>query len=57
MDGLHLTREQLTTARNRILSRFYLRPRIIARTLWRARSWRELSNYIRYGLRQIKEFL
>jgi radical SAM superfamily enzyme YgiQ (UPF0313 family) len=57
MDGLHLTREQLTAARNRILSRFYLRPRIIARTLWRARSLRELGNYLWYGLRQIKEFL
>jgi radical SAM superfamily enzyme YgiQ (UPF0313 family) len=57
MPALRLTKEQLATARNHALRDFYLRPRVIARTLARCRSWRELANYVRYGWLQLKEFL
>ena len=55
--ALHLSREELAAARGRALRRFYLRPRVIARTLGRARSPRALVNYARYGLRLLKEFI
>jgi radical SAM superfamily enzyme YgiQ (UPF0313 family) len=57
MSGLHMSREELTRARNHALKDFYLRPRVVLRTLLRARSGRELWNYARYGLRQLKEML
>ena len=57
MASLHLSRSELARARTRALRRFYLRPRIIARTLARSRSWTELANYARYGWRQLMEFV
>ena len=57
MPALALTRQELVAARNHALKDFYLQPKVILRTLWRARSLRELANYLRYGWRQIKEFL
>ena len=57
MAAVNMTREELAEARNRLLRRFYLRPRVIWRTLTRSRSVAELWNYVRYGLRQLKEFL
>jgi radical SAM superfamily enzyme YgiQ (UPF0313 family) len=57
MPALALTRQELVAARNHALKDFYLRPKVILRTLWRARSPRELANYLRHGWRQIKEFL
>lgn len=57
MPALRMSREELAQARNRALKRFYLRPRIVWRTLRRAGSVRELWNYLRYGLRQLKDFL
>ena len=57
MGSLNLSGEQLAEARNRALKRFYLRPRVILRTLVRARSLRELLNYLRHGLRQLMEFI
>lgn len=54
---LHMTREELVAARNHALRDFYLRPGVIVRTLLRAKSPRELWNYLRYGVRQLREFL
>jgi radical SAM superfamily enzyme YgiQ (UPF0313 family) len=55
MAGLNLSREELAEARGRLLRSFYLRPRVIWRTLRRVRSWREMVNYVRYGWLQFKE--
>jgi len=57
MPTRNMTGEQLAEARNRALRRFYLRPQVIWRTLRRARSLSEFANYVRYGLRQLKDFL
>ena len=57
MAALALSLEELVAARNHALKDFYLQPRVIFRTLCRARSPRELMNYLRYGWRQVKEFL
>lgn len=57
MAALEMSREELMEARNHALKNFYLQPRVILRTLARSRSFRELWNYLRYGLRQLKEFL
>jgi radical SAM superfamily enzyme YgiQ (UPF0313 family) len=57
MRALALSREQLAQARNRALRRFYMRPRVVLRTLLRMRSAREFANYVRYGLRQLKEII
>ena len=40
MDSLELSREDLARARTRALRRFYLRPKVIGRTLWRSGSLR-----------------
>jgi len=56
MPGLYLSVEQFSRLRNRALRQYYLRPRIIARTLRAARSPRELANYLRLGLAQLKDF-
>lgn len=56
MNTLHLKKEEIAEARNWILKAFYLRPTVILRTLLRARSFRELGNYLHYGLRQLREF-
>jgi anaerobic magnesium-protoporphyrin IX monomethyl ester cyclase len=57
MRALALSKEELVASRNHALRSFYLQPRVILRTLLRARSRRELMNYVRYGWRQVKEFL
>ena len=57
MPSLNFTREELASARNRSLRKYYMRPRVILRTLSKARSLKELSNYLTYGLRMMKEFL
>jgi radical SAM superfamily enzyme YgiQ (UPF0313 family) len=53
MPGLYMSVEQLQRARIRAMRDFYLRPRIIVRTLRGARSPRELFNYIKAGVRQL----
>lgn len=50
-----LTKEALAAYRTRALRAFYLRPRTIARTLLGARSPRELRNYVRVGLSQLRQ--
>ena len=45
----HLTAQQLLELRRKAISRFYLRPSYILRTLRKTRSPRILFNYLRYG--------
>jgi radical SAM superfamily enzyme YgiQ (UPF0313 family) len=47
----------LAAARRRVLRRFYLRPRKIARTLGATRSLGEFGNYVRVGLSQLRLLL
>ena len=54
---LHLSKERLESLRHEALRRFYLRPRFILRTLARCRSGKELSNYVRYGVKQLVDLL
>lgn len=56
MPGLHLSIEEFSRLRRRALRKYYLRPRIVLRTLRGARSPKELVNYVRYGLAQLKDF-
>lgn len=57
MDTLFLTKADLIKWRRISLRRFYLRPKIVLRTLAHARSLRELKNYIKYGLIQLSDIL
>jgi radical SAM superfamily enzyme YgiQ (UPF0313 family) len=50
-----LSREELAAYRAAALRSFYLRPRKIARTLLGTRSPRELRNYVRAGLTQLRQ--
>lgn len=50
-----LTSEQLTAWRRRALLKMYLRPRYIARTLWRSGSPRVTLNYIRAGAKRLRQ--
>ncbi|MCC6953896.1 MAG: radical SAM protein [Deltaproteobacteria bacterium] len=49
----HLSIDQLRNFRVHALRRFYLRPRVIARTLAQTRSPREMWNYVRAGVHQL----
>lgn len=51
--GLYLGIEQLKNLRSRVLRDYYLRPKIVARTLRNAKSPKELWNYIRTGTNQL----
>jgi radical SAM superfamily enzyme YgiQ (UPF0313 family) len=57
MPTLHLSLQELAHIRTESLRRFYLRPRFIAKTLSRTRSTRELMNYMKYGLMQMKQIV
>lgn len=57
MPTLALSMEELSGARAHALKNYYLQPRVILRTLLRARSPRVFWNYVRLGLRQLKEFI
>jgi len=57
MPSLRLSMEELSEARAHALKDFYLQPHVVFRTLLRSRSLREFFNYVRYGWRQLKEFL
>ncbi len=50
-----LTKEQLAAYRNLALRKFYVRPRTIVRTLLGVRSPRELRNYVRAGIAQLRQ--
>lgn len=51
--GLYLSIEQLKEMRKKILRRYYLRPKIVARTLRNVGSTREFVNYVRAGAGQL----
>jgi radical SAM superfamily enzyme YgiQ (UPF0313 family) len=53
MPALTMTLDDLAGLRREMLRKFYLRPRFIVRTLWKARSPRVLFNYLKYGLIQL----
>ncbi|MCL5270052.1 MAG: hypothetical protein M1457_05775, partial [bacterium] len=55
--GLYLSVAEFARLRRRAMRQYYLRPRIIIRTLRGARSPRELANYLRHGWRQLKDLL
>lgn len=57
MPSRFLTREQLIVWRKKTLRDFYLRPRIILRTLRSARNPRTLANYLRHGFTQLRDLL
>lgn len=57
MPTKHLTMEELADLRTKCLRQFYMRPSFVARTLGQARSPRELANYVRYGMIQMKQIL
>jgi radical SAM superfamily enzyme YgiQ (UPF0313 family) len=52
-----LSIDELKSLRKRALMKYYLRLPYIISTLSKARSPRALKNYIKYGFRQIKEFM
>ena len=54
--GLHLSIEEMEQLRQRALRKFYLRPKIVIRTLAAVRSPKELFNYMRYGFAQLRDF-
>ncbi len=53
MPGHHLTIEELKELRRKMLKQYYLRPRVIARTLKGIRTPREFVNYVRAGIGQM----
>jgi radical SAM superfamily enzyme YgiQ (UPF0313 family) len=57
MPGVYLTREELADIRRKALRRIYLRPKYILRTLKKARSPKELLNYIKYGSLTLKDLM
>jgi radical SAM superfamily enzyme YgiQ (UPF0313 family) len=50
-----VSKDQLAAYRSAGLRKFYVRPRTIARTLLGVRSPRELRNYVRVGLAQLRQ--
>jgi radical SAM superfamily enzyme YgiQ (UPF0313 family) len=57
MPSLYLSKAELAHWRRKALRKILLRPRYIARTLWKCRSPRELVNYVRFGWRQLADLL
>ena len=54
---LHVTRDELIEMRKKALKSLYLNPRYIASTLIHIRSFEEVKNYTRYGVRLFKNLL
>lgn len=57
MGGLHMTQEQLANYRRKSLRRIYLQPQYIIKTLRKARSPKELFQYIKFGLITLKDLI
>lgn len=57
MPTKHLTMEQLATIRTESLRKFYMRPAFIMKTLRSTRNTKELFNYMRIGMLQMKQIL
>jgi len=55
--GVFLTKAELASIRRRALRRIYLRPGYIFKTLRKARSPKELFNYLKYGTITLKDLL
>jgi len=53
MPTLHLSKADLMRQRQRVLRSFYLRPRVVARTIRAIRSYAEAKNYLQAGLEQL----
>jgi radical SAM superfamily enzyme YgiQ (UPF0313 family) len=53
MPTLYLSKEELRRQRTRVLRSFYLRPRVVVRTIRAIRSYREGRNYLLAGLGQL----
>jgi anaerobic magnesium-protoporphyrin IX monomethyl ester cyclase len=56
MSGHNLDVTKLIEWRKRILKEFYLRPKIISRTLLGTKNVKEFSNYVRIGMQQLLNF-
>lgn len=56
MNTLFMTKDQLISWRNKSLKAYYLRPSVVFRTLFHARSLKELKNYIKFGCYQLADF-
>ncbi|TVL97770.1 MAG: short-chain dehydrogenase [Candidatus Brocadia sp. WS118] len=54
IDTMHVSREELMNLRKKALRSLYLNPGYIAKTLVQIRSFKELKNYTRYGIRLVK---
>lgn len=57
MPGLYMKIEEFKNLRKRAIRDFYLRPKVVARTLKGARSPREMVNYVKAGISQIKQVM
>jgi radical SAM superfamily enzyme YgiQ (UPF0313 family) len=53
----HLSNEALTEWRRRALMKMYLRPKYIARTLWRARSPNKIAHYVKAGTGRLRSLM
>jgi radical SAM superfamily enzyme YgiQ (UPF0313 family) len=53
----HLSVDELKSLRRQAMRDFYLRPKIVLRTLKSARSPKEMLNYLRYGTLQLWDLL
>lgn len=54
---LHVTKDELIEMRKKALKSLYLNPRYIVNTLVHIRSFQEVKNYTRYGVRLFKNLL
>lgn len=57
MPGLYLNVEQFGKLRSRALRQYYVRPKVILRTLKNARNPKELFNYLKHGAIALKGFV
>jgi len=57
MPTFTMSLEELRRWRRIAMRRFYLRPKVIWKTILRARSPRMLYNYVKYGLIQLKDLI
>ena len=57
VNGLYLSIEDFKRLRQRALRKYYMRPKIVLRTLKNARSAGELMNYVRKGVQQAKDLI
>lgn len=56
-DTMHVSREELMNMRKKAIRSLYLNPGYIARTLMQVRSFGEMKNYTRYGVRLLKNLI